>query len=161
MKRERGNGRGPGRLAAVLALAFASDCAPYSVIGPLSHEQEERDHFLRRARAAGVSVELIDAVVPPMTPEEKHLAREQDAFCRTSYKWKNTFTWTGGTLVAIAAGITIGGAYATGNDNLDYKVAFGVSAGTLATLGSVLVVVGALVQQTFVDRGCTSSWSDR
>ena len=74
--------------------------------------------------------------------------------CRSSYLWKNGLTWTGSVFVAAGAGITIGGAYATGNNDTTGKVVYGVSAGTLAALGSLLVAIGGIVQQGFTDRGC-------
>jgi hypothetical protein len=97
---------------------------------------------------------VINAVVPPLTADEVQAMKKQGDSCRASYLWKNGLTWTGGSMVAVASGFTIGGAYATGNNDTNGKIAFGVSAGTLAALGSVLVVVGALVQQGFTDRGC-------
>lgn len=101
-----------------------------------------------------MSVELLNVFAPPLTPEEvQGIARENDS-CRSAYMWKNALTWTGGVLVAVAAGVTIGGAYATGNNDTTGKIAFGVSAGSLAALGGVLVVVGGIINQRFTDRGC-------
>jgi len=51
---------------------------PSLIVGPLTHQQEERDHLLNRARRAGMSTDLLDRVLPPLTPEEKNLADEQD-----------------------------------------------------------------------------------
>lgn len=70
--------------------------------------------------------------------------------------WKNGLTWTGSALVGIAAGVTIGAAYATSNNDTNGKLVFGVSAGTMAALGGVFVAVGGIMQQRFTDRGCTS-----
>jgi hypothetical protein len=80
--------------------------------------------------------------------------QKENESCRASYIWKNAFTWTGGVLVAIAAGVTIGGAYATGNNDTTGKIIFGVSAGTLAALGGVLGIVGGIIHSNFTDRGC-------
>jgi hypothetical protein len=49
--------------------------------------------------------------------------------------------------------MTIGAAYTVGNNDATPKV-LGVSAGSLAALGSILVVVGDVIQQGFTDRGC-------
>jgi hypothetical protein len=72
--------------------------------------------------------------------------------------WKNGLTWTGSILVAAAGGISLGYAAGasstTGTIATTDKVIFGVSVGSLATLGSVLVAVGGLVQTGFTDRGC-------
>jgi hypothetical protein len=143
-------------LRALLVLASAAACAPASIVGPLSHQREERDYLLTRARRAGMSVGLLEKVVPPLTPEEERLAGEQDASCRSSYLWKNGLTWTGSSLVGVAAGVTIGGAYATSNNDNTGKVIFGVSAATMAALGSILVALGGIGQQRFTDRGCMS-----
>jgi hypothetical protein len=129
---------------------------PSTIIGPLAHQQEERDHILNRARQAGMSMDLIERVLPPLTPDEKGLADEQNHSCRSSYVRKNGLTWTGSGLVAAAAGLTIGGAYATGNNDMTGKLIFGVSAGTLAALGSGLVAIGGIIQQHFTDRGCVT-----
>ncbi len=141
-------------IGCLLVLAGTCACVPASVIGPLQHEQDERDTLLSRSRKAGVSEDVINAIVPPLTPEELQTMKKQGDSCRASYLWKNGLTWTGGAMVAVASGFTIGAAYATGNDDTNGKIAFGVSAGSLAALGSVLVVVGAIVQQGFTDRGC-------
>ena len=109
--------RSPGTLGLLLVLASAVGCAPSLIVGPLTHQQEERDHLLKRARQAGMSTDLLDRVLPPLTPEEKSLADEQDHSCRSSYLRKDGFTWIGSGLVAAAAGITIGGAYATSNND--------------------------------------------
>jgi hypothetical protein len=145
-----------GALLAAFLLTGAPGCTPSAIIGPLSHEQDERDHLVMRARVQGTSGELIDKVVPPLTPYEEDLAREQDSSCRSSYMWKNGLTWTGSLLIASAAGITVGGAYATGNNDSTGKLAFGLSAGTLATLGSGLVAIGGIIANGFSDRGCQS-----
>ncbi len=101
-----------------------------------------------------MSAELINTVAPPLLPEEEQSIQKEDASCRSSYTWKNGLTWTGSILVAMAAGLTIGGAYATGLNDTTGKILFGVSAGSLAALGSGLVAVGGIVQQGFGDRGC-------
>jgi len=141
-------------LGLLLLLGLASGCVPSHVIGPLQHERDERDKLISRSRASGVSQQLINAVVPPLTPEEVQSIKAQDDSCRASYLWKNGLTWTGSIIVAAAAGITIGGAYATGNDDTNGKILFGVSAGTLAALGSAFVAVGGIIQGSFTDRGC-------
>jgi hypothetical protein len=146
--------RSLGTLGLLLVLASAVGCAPSLIVGPLTHQQEERDHLLNRARQAGMSTDLLDRVLPPLTPEEKRLADEQDHSCRSSYLRKDGFTWTGSGLVAAAAGLTIGGAYATGTNDSTGKLIFGVSAGTMAALGSGLVAIGGIIQQRFTDRGC-------
>jgi hypothetical protein len=138
----------------LLVLAAAPGCTPSSVFGPLQNQRDQRDQLLRRAQGSSVSVELLNVFAPPLTPEEvQGIARENDS-CRSAYMWKNALTWTGGVLVAVAAGVTIGGAYATGNNDTTGKIAFGVSAGSLAALGGVLVVVGGIINQRFTDRGC-------
>lgn len=147
----------------LLLLAGAAGCTPSNIVGPLSHVDEERDILLTRARAAGVSEETINKFIPPQTPEEAARGRAQDSSCRTSYMWKNALTWTGSILIAVAAGFTIGGAYLSGKNNTltentsnTGQIAFGVSAGTLATLGSGLVAVGGIIANGFTDRGCQS-----
>jgi hypothetical protein len=154
------------RIAAVwllLLVSAAPGCVPSSVIGPLQREQDERDKLLTRwvnradrapSRSPAVPAELLDAVFPPPTPEEVQLSQKQNSSCRSSYLWKNGLTWTGSIFVATAAGITVGGAYATGNNDTTGKLLFGVSAGSLAALGSGLVALGGIVQQGFTDRGC-------
>ena len=139
---------------ASLALAAASGCVPSSVIGPLQHERDEREKLLTRSRQSGVSEALLNTVVPPLTQEEVQSLKGQDSSCRTSYLWKNGLTWSGGILVAVAAGLTIGGAYATGLNDTTGKILFGVSAGSLAALGSAFVAVGGIIQGGFTDRGC-------
>jgi hypothetical protein len=141
-------------LATILALASQAGCVPSSIIGPLAHEAEERDRLLARAQRAGMSLDLVEKIAPPLTDEERVLADEQTSSCRSSYVRKDALTWTGGGLIIVAAGITVGGAYATGNNDTTGKVVFGVGAGTLATLGGVLVAIGGIVQQRFTDRGC-------
>ncbi len=115
--------------------------------------------LLARARAAGASEETINRLIPPQTAAEAALARDQDSSCRNSYVWKNGLTWTGSILIAVAAGFTVGGAFLAGNNASSTntgQIAFGVSAGTLATAGSGLVAVGGIVANGFVDRGCQS-----
>ncbi len=154
------NSSRPGNALFVLALlAGAAGCTPSNIVGPLSHAEDERAHMLTRAWAAGVSAEILDEVDPPLTPQESELAREQDSSCRSSYEWKNAFTWTGSLLIAGAAGITIGSAYATGNSDTANRIVFGVGAGTLATLGSGLVAIGGIIANGFSDRGCMSKMS--
>jgi hypothetical protein len=122
--------KGSGTLGSLLVLASAAGCAPSLIVGPLTHQQEERDHLLNRARQAGMSTDLLDRVLPPLTPEEKNVADEQDHSCRSSYLRKDGFTWTGSGLVAAAAGLMIGGAYATSNNDMTGMPIFGLSAGT-------------------------------
>jgi hypothetical protein len=143
-------------LAAVLAVVSGQGCATSDIVGPLSHQEEEREHLLARARATGMSDDLLEKVVPPLTTGEEELSREQDGSCRTSYVWKNALTWTGSSLIAASASLTIGGAYATGNDDTTGKLFFGVSAGSLAALGSGLVAIAGIIQQRYTDRGCVS-----
>ena len=148
-----------GRMAiqgaiASLVLAAASGCVPSSVIGPLQHERDEREKLLTRSRQSGVSEQLLNTVVPPLTTEEVQSMKGQDSSCRTSYLWKNGLTWTGSILVAVAAGVTVGGAYGIGNNDTNSKILFGVSAGSLAALGSAFVAVGGIIQAGFTDRGC-------
>jgi hypothetical protein len=148
--------RSLGKVGLLLALASPAGCVPSTIVGPLAHQQEERDHLLDRARKAGMSTDLLEKVVPPLTPEEGRLADEQTDSCRSSYVRKNGLTWTGSVLVAAAAGLTIGGAYATGNNDMTGKLIFGVSAGSFAALGSGLVAIGGIIQQHFTDRGCVT-----
>lgn len=138
----------------LLVVATAAGCVPSKVMGPLQQEQEEREKVVTRARRSGVSEEMLTAVAPPLTPEELEAVKKENSSCRSSYMWKNGMTWTGSVFVAVAAGITIGGAYATGNDDASGKIIFGVSAGSLAALGAGLVAVGGIVQTGFTDRGC-------
>jgi hypothetical protein len=135
-------------------LAAASACVPSSVVGPLQHERDEREKLLTRARAAGVSEQVINSVVPPLTPEEERSIVAENGSCRSTYLWKNGLTWTGGAFVTAGAGLTIGAAYATNNNDINPKLAYGVSAASLAALGSILVAVGGILQQGFSDRGC-------
>ena len=139
-------------------LAGAAGCTPSSIVGPLSHVDEERDVLLARARAAGTSAETINAFIPPQTEQEGAVAREQDSSCRNSYMWKNGLTWTGSILIAVAAGFTVGSAFLASNNNNSNtgQIAFGVSAGTLATAGSGLVAIGGIIANGFTDRGCQS-----
>ncbi|MDB4983360.1 MAG: hypothetical protein JWM82_4112 [Myxococcales bacterium] len=143
------------RIGSLLMLAGTA-CAPSTIIGPLSHQQEERDRLVLRAITFGMSTDLLEQVMPPLTSEERILADEQDHSCRSSYKWKDGLTWTGSAMVAAAAGLTIGGAYATSNNDMTGKLAFGVSAGTMATLGGGLVALGGIIQERFSDRGCVT-----
>jgi hypothetical protein len=143
-------------LAVLLFAAAAPACTPCRIIGPLSHSEDERDHLLLRARAVGTNDDLIDRVDPPLTPSEKNLAAQEDSSCRSSYVWKNALTWTGSLLIAGAAGVTVGSAYATGNNDNTGKLIFGVSAGSLATLGSGLVAIGGILANGFSDRGCVT-----
>jgi hypothetical protein len=138
----------------VLSLAVAPGCVPSHVVGPLRHERDERERLLTRSRATGVSVELLNTVVPPLTPEEEQAMQKQTDACRMAYMWKNGLTWTGGGLVGIAAASTIAGAVATGNSDTTGKVIFGVSAGALAALGTIFQVVAGIIQVDFADRGC-------
>jgi len=142
-----------GMFAVMVVLASAPGCCPSTIIGPLSHQRQERDQLHERAIAAGKPVEILDGVFLPLTPEEEQRAGDQDGSCRSSYMWKNGLTWTGSVLVGLAAGLTIGAAYSSSDTS---KVVFGVSAGTMAALGSALVAVGGILQQRFTDRGCTS-----
>ena len=140
----------------LVVLSAAAGCVPSSVIGPLEHERDEREKLVVRARQSGVSEDLLNTVVPPLTIEEVQSMKKEDSSCRSSYLWKNGLTWTGSVLVAVAAGVTIGDAtaYATTINNTTEKILFGVSAGSLAALGSALVAVGGIVQGGFTDRGC-------
>jgi hypothetical protein len=138
----------------LLVVVAASGCVPSSVIGPLQHERDEREKLLIRSRASGVPDQVLNTVVPPLTPEEEQSVQAETQSCRSSYLWKSALTWTGGAFVAAGAGLTIGAAYATNTNDTDPKLAYGVSAGSLAALGSILVAVGGIVQQHFSDRGC-------
>jgi hypothetical protein len=75
-----------------------------------------------------VPEELLDALFPPMTPEDEQSIQKQNVSCRSSYLWKNGLTWTGSIFVAAAAGVTVGGAYATGNNDTTGKLLFGLRA---------------------------------
>ena len=44
-------------LGALLVVASTQGCTPSNIIGPLAHQEEERNHLLMRARAAGMSAE--------------------------------------------------------------------------------------------------------
>jgi hypothetical protein len=138
----------------LLLVAAVSGCATSRVIGPLQHEDEERSRVLIRARRAGVSPEILTAVQPPLTTEELQAMRSETDSCRSSYVWKGVLTWTGGGFVAVAAALTIGGAYASSITNKTDQILFGVSSGTLAALGGVLGIGGGIVDQGFMDRGC-------
>jgi hypothetical protein len=138
----------------MLAAGVACGCVPSKVIGPLQHAQDERNSLLTRARRAGASEEILTAVAPPLTTEEVQSFQAESDSCRSSYLWKNVLTWTGGAFVGAGAGLTIGAAYATDITNKTDQVLFGVSAGSFAALGSILVIAGEIVQQGFTDRGC-------
>jgi hypothetical protein len=147
--------RATGEALLVLTfLAAASGCTPSSVIGPLQREQEERDKILARGRTSGVSEQVLNVIDPPLTPDEERKMFEQDRSCRKSYMWKNGLTWTGSILVAVAAGVTLGGAADSSVSDTSSKVLLGVSAGSLAALGSGLVAIGGILQNGFTDRGC-------
>jgi hypothetical protein len=120
----------------------------------LRYERDQRERLVVRAQASGVSLEVLNAVVPPLTPAEEQAMQEQTDSCRASYLWKNGLTWTGGALVGVAAGSTIVGAVATGNADTNGKIAFGISAGTLAAVGVIFQVIGGIIQVNFSDRGC-------
>ncbi len=141
-------------LGVALALVSTIGCVPAEVVGSLRHEEDERQRLLIRARASGVSMEVLNAIVPPLTLQEEREMQAQDSSCRASYLWKNGFNWTGGGLVAVAAGSTIVGGIATGTDTNWAKILFGVSAGTLAALGGIFEVVAGVIQTNFADRGC-------
>ena len=47
-------------------LASAAGCMPSTIIGPLSHQEEERDHILLRSQRAGMSKDLFEKVLPPL-----------------------------------------------------------------------------------------------
>ena len=138
----------------VLSLAAAAGCAPSHVIGPLRRDLDERVRLVTRARESGVSPEVLNAVVPPLTPAEERAMEDENASCRASYIWKNGLMWTGATLVAVAAGSTIVGALATGNSDTTGKLVFGISAGSLAASGTILQVIAGTIQVGFSDRGC-------
>jgi len=150
-------------LLGLSVLAGAAGCTPSYIVGPLSHVDEERDVLLARARAAGTSEQTINAFIPLQSTQEGAIAREQDASCRNSYMWKNGLTWTGSILIAAAAGFTIGSAFLASNKSTSNtgEIAFGVSAGTLATAGSGLVAIGGIIANGFIDRGCQSKITTR
>jgi hypothetical protein len=137
-----------------LALASVMGCIPAEVVGSLRHEEDERERLLVRARGSGVSVDLLNAIVPPLSRDEKRAMQAQDDSCRASYLWKNGLSWTGGSLIAVAAGSTIIGGVATGYNATFAKIFFGISGGTLAALGGIMQVVAGIVQTGFADRGC-------
>ena len=137
-----------------LAVVLVAACAPWNVVGPLRREEDERERLLARARASGQALEVLNAMVPPLSPEEEQMISAQDGSCRASYLWKNALTWTGGSMVGVAAGSTILGGIATGNSDSNAKIAFGISGGTLAALGGILEVVAGILQIDFSDRGC-------
>ena len=138
----------------MLALVIAPGCTPCRVFGPSQRQLDERQEILNRARGAPVPVEVLNVLAPSLTRDELEAVRQENASCRASYLWKSGFNWTGGALVGIAAGVTIGGAYATALSDATIKVAFGVSAGSLAALGAIFEAIGGLVQQSYTDRGC-------
>jgi hypothetical protein len=144
------------RRTRVIALALVSvmGCIPAEVVGSLRHEEDERERLLVRARGSGLSVEVLNAIVPPLTPSEEKGMQAQDSSCRASYLWKNGLSWTGGGLIAVAAGSTIIGGVATGYNATFAKVFFGISGGTLAALGGIMQVVAGIIQTGFADRGC-------
>jgi hypothetical protein len=137
-------------VGALFVLVVASGCTPSSVIGPLQHEHDERDKMLARAKSAGVSDDLINTVAPPLTVEEEKTMFKETGSCRTSYMWKNGLTWTGSILVAGAGGVALAGVSTT----KDQGLLLGASVASLATLGTVLVAIGGIVQTGFTDRGC-------
>jgi hypothetical protein len=139
----------------LFAVATAPGCTPSSVMGPLQRQADERELILNRSRGSSLSVEVLNVVAPPLTAEEVNNIQRENESCRRAYMWKNALSWTGGVFVAVAAGVTIGGAYATGNNDTTGKLVFGVSAASLAALGGVLGVVGGIIHQSyFTDRGC-------
>jgi hypothetical protein len=138
----------------LLVVAVVPGCTPSLVIGPLQHEEDVREKLLVRARAAGASDEVLRAVAPPLTEEELKSFQAEGDSCRASYLWKNTLTWTGGAFVGAGAALTIGDAYAASITDKTDQILFGVSAGSLAALGSILMIGGEIVQQHFTDRGC-------
>jgi hypothetical protein len=140
--------------AMALTAVLVAACVPSNVVGPLRRAEDERGRLLVRARASGVSLDVLNAVVPPLSPKEEQAMSEQDYSCRVSYLWKNGLTWTGGSLVGVAAGSTILGGIATRNSNPSAQIAFGVSGGSLAALGGILQVIAGIVQIGFSDRGC-------
>jgi hypothetical protein len=137
-----------------LALVSVMGCIPAEVVGSLRHEEDERERLLIRARGSGVSVDVLNAIVPPLSRDEKRAMQAQDSSCRASYLWKNGLSWTGGSLIAVAAGSTIIGGVATGYNATFAKIFFGISGGTLAALGGIMQVVAGIVQTGFADRGC-------
>jgi hypothetical protein len=142
------------RVALLFVLAAAPGCVPSSVMGPLQRERDDRDKLIVRSRRAELPGDVVDKIMPPLTPEEEQATLLQNGSCRSYYLWKNGLTWTGSILVGAAAGFTIGAAYATNQNDPSATIGYGVSAGSLAALGSILVAVGGIVQQGFTDRGC-------
>jgi hypothetical protein len=140
-------------LGLLAALANSAGCSASKVVGPLSHEQDERGHLLLRAEVAGQPPEFIHKILPPLTSDELKLAVDQDDSCRSTYRWKNALTYTGSGLIAGAAFLTIGGAYTTGNTDTS-KAAFGIAGGTLALFGSMMVALGGIFQNHYGDKGC-------
>lgn len=144
------------RWATVSALALVSvtGCVPAYVVGSLRHEEDERERLFVRARGSGASYEVLNAIAPPLTQGEEKEMQAQDGSCRASYLWKNGLSWTGGSLIAVAAGSTIVGGLATGYNATFAKIFFGVSGGTLAALGGIFQVAAGIIQTGFADRGC-------
>jgi hypothetical protein len=137
-----------------LALVSIMGCTPAEVVGSLRHEEDERERLLIRVRTSGASLEVLNAIAPPLTRMEESSMQLQDGSCRASYWWKNGLSWTGGGLIAVAAGSTIVGGVATGYNATFAKIFFGISGGTLAALGGILQVAAGIVQTGFADRGC-------
>jgi len=138
-----------------LILATASGCTPCSVFGPLQHQRDEREQILARARASTFPVEFVNVIAPPLTPAELQAVDHENGSCRTTYIWKNALTWTGAVLVVLASGVVVvGGAYASEFNHLSGAIAFGVSAGSLATLGGIFGLGGDILHQSFTERGC-------
>jgi hypothetical protein len=138
----------------LIVLVTAPGCTPCRVFGPLQHQRDERELLLTRSRGSGVPVEVLNVIAPPLTLSEAQAVDQENHSCRSAYMWKNALTWTGGVMVAIAAGVTVGGAYLTGNNNTTGAIAFGISAGSLAALGGLFGVGGDMVHQSFTERGC-------
>ena len=142
----------------LLLLTCGVGCSHSQIVGPLSRQEDEREHLFDRARAAGVPTDVLQKVVPPLTADELRLAEEQDDSCRSSYGWKNGLTYTGSGLIAVAAGLTIGGTYATGNSDTTKQI-FGVTGGTTALFGTLLVAIGGIIQNHYSNHGCGTKLS--
>lgn len=142
-------------LAFALAAATSTGCTPCSVFGPLQHQKDEREQLLSRAREATLPVEVVNVIAPPLTRAEREAVDRENASCRASYLWKNALSWSGAVLVVAASGVVIaGGAYSEEFDHLAGTLAFGLSAGGLATLGGLLGLAGGMIHQSFTERGC-------